>query len=88
MPTRGVHGYKHMPFNYEMSKAIFGAKVAVFLLTGFSIPGIAAYYQMYVQVFAYGVVSVLQPPFTQLPGTTANYLEALQEARRQKWDVQ
>jgi len=41
-----VHGYKHIPFNYEGSKAVFGAKVAIFLLTGFSIPGVAAYYQI------------------------------------------
>ena len=39
---------QHMPFNYEGSKAVFGTKVAIFLLTGFSIPGFAAYYQMYV----------------------------------------
>ncbi|KAN0127459.1 hypothetical protein V8E53_010863 [Lactarius tabidus] len=44
--SRGAHGYKHMPFNYEGSKAAFGAKVAIFLLTGFSIPGFAAYYQI------------------------------------------
>jgi len=35
-----------MPFNYEGSKAVFGVKVAIFLLTGFSIPGVAAYYQI------------------------------------------
>jgi len=46
VPSRGVHGYKHIPFNYEGSKGVFGLKVAVFLLTGFSIPGIAAYYQL------------------------------------------
>ncbi|KAH9007001.1 hypothetical protein EDB86DRAFT_2869481 [Lactarius hatsudake] len=46
VPSRGVHGYKHMPFNYEGSKAVFGAKVAVFLLTGFSIPVVASYYQL------------------------------------------
>ncbi|KAI0303227.1 hypothetical protein BC826DRAFT_984087 [Russula brevipes] len=45
-PSRGVHGYKHIPFEYEGSKAAFGAKVFVFLLSGFSIPGVAAYYQM------------------------------------------
>lgn len=44
-----------MPFNYEGSKAVFGVKVAVFLLTGFSIPGIAAYYQMYVYLSARSV---------------------------------
>jgi len=46
VPSRGAHGYKHMPFNYEGSKAAFGAKVAVFLLTGFSIPMVASYYQI------------------------------------------
>jgi len=35
-----------MPFNYEGPKAVFGAKVAVFLLTGFSIPIIASCYQI------------------------------------------
>jgi hypothetical protein len=44
-----------MPFNYEGSKAAFGAKVAIFLLTGFSIPGFAAYYQMYVYISAFFV---------------------------------
>ncbi|KAI9512170.1 hypothetical protein F5148DRAFT_1279903 [Russula earlei] len=44
--SRGVHGYKHIPFNYEGSKAAFGAKVALFLLTGFSIPGVAAWYSI------------------------------------------
>jgi hypothetical protein len=46
---------QHMPFNYEGSKAVFGAKVAIFLLTGFSIPGFAAYYQMYVHISAFSV---------------------------------
>jgi cytochrome c oxidase subunit 7c len=41
-----VHGYKHIPFNYEGSKAAFGAKVAVFLLAGFSVPFVASYYQL------------------------------------------
>jgi hypothetical protein len=40
---------QHIPFNYEGSKAVFGVKVAVFLLSGFSIPFAASYYQMYVQ---------------------------------------
>ena len=44
-----------MPFNYEGSKAVFGTKVAIFLLTGFSIPGLAAYYQMYVYISAISV---------------------------------
>jgi len=45
-PSRGVHDYKHIPFEYEGSKAVFGAKVFVFLLSGFSIPWVAAYYQI------------------------------------------
>jgi len=45
-PSRGAHDYKHIPFNYEGSKAVFGAKVAIFLLTGFSIPFVASYYQI------------------------------------------
>jgi len=46
VPSRGVHDYKHIPFNYEGSKAVFGVKVAVFLLSGFSIPFVASYYQI------------------------------------------
>jgi hypothetical protein len=49
-----------MPFKYEYPKAVFGAKVAVFLLTGFSIPGVAAYYQMYVKDLALVILSDLQ----------------------------
>jgi hypothetical protein len=49
-----------MPFNYEGSKAAFGAKVAVFLLTGFSIPMVASYYQMYVNDWAFIVLPDLQ----------------------------
>jgi hypothetical protein len=41
-----------MPFNYEGSKAAFGARVAIFLLSGFSVPFIASYYQMYVEDLA------------------------------------
>jgi len=41
-----------MPFNYEGSKAGFGARVAIFLLSGFSVPFLASYYQMYVKDFA------------------------------------
>jgi hypothetical protein len=48
-----------MPFNYEGSKAAFGTKVAIFLLTGFSIPWIAAYYQMYVKGHAVTIPSDL-----------------------------
>lgn len=44
-----------MPFNYEGSKAVWGAKVAIFLFTGFSIPGLAAYYQLYVYISAFSV---------------------------------
>jgi len=35
-----------MPFNYEGSKAAFGARVAIFLLSGFSVPFLASYYQI------------------------------------------
>ena len=53
MPSRNsslMYGrYQHIPFNYEGSKAIFGVKVTLFLLSGFSVPFIASYYQMYVQ---------------------------------------
>jgi Cytochrome c oxidase subunit VIIc len=52
--------FKHMPFNYEGSKAVFGAKVAVFLLTGFSVPMVASYYQLYVKDRAFIVLSDLQ----------------------------
>jgi hypothetical protein len=41
-----------MPFNYEGSKAVFGAKVAIFLISGFSVPFIASYYQLYVKDLA------------------------------------
>lgn len=34
-----------VPFSYK-SKGLFGAKVAGYLITGFSIPFIAAYYQL------------------------------------------
>jgi cytochrome c oxidase subunit 7c len=52
---------QHIPFNYEGSKAAFGAKVAVFLLSGFSVPFLASYYQMYVQKYLLvGVMSDLQ----------------------------
>ncbi|KAH9853813.1 hypothetical protein C2E23DRAFT_884463 [Lenzites betulinus] len=46
-PVRFVHSgeYKHIPFDYE-KKATFGAKVASYLLFGFSIPFVAAYYQL------------------------------------------
>jgi len=47
VPSRGAHSsYKHMPFNYEGSKAAFGARVAIFLLSGFSVPFLASYYQI------------------------------------------
>ncbi|KAI0637770.1 hypothetical protein C8Q77DRAFT_1153486 [Trametes polyzona] len=45
-PVRSMHGeYKHIPFNYD-KKGVFGAKVATYLLTGFAVPFIAAYYQL------------------------------------------
>ncbi|KAI0649981.1 hypothetical protein C8Q79DRAFT_941801 [Trametes meyenii] len=46
-PIRSVHGgeYKHIPFDYD-KKGVFGAKVASYLIFGFSIPFVAAYYQL------------------------------------------
>ena len=52
-----------MPFNYEGSKGLFGAKVAIFLLTGFSIPGFAAYYQMYVYLSSFSICFGLTASF-------------------------
>ena len=46
-----LRAHQHIPFNYEGSKAVFGTKVAVFLLSGFSIPFIASWYSLYVKVF-------------------------------------
>ena len=48
-----------MPFNYEGSKAAFGTKVAVFLLSGFSVPFLACYYQLYVKDLAVNLLSDL-----------------------------
>jgi cytochrome c oxidase subunit 7c len=54
---------KHIPFEYEGSKAAFGAKVFVFLLSGFSIPWVASYYQMYVRDSAVGdMLDLYSPP--------------------------
>ena len=39
-----VPSLQHIPFDYD-NKPVFGAKVAVYLLTGFAIPFVAAYYQ-------------------------------------------
>ena len=50
-----------MPFNYEGSKAGFGIKVAVFLLSGFSVPFLASYYQMYVKDLVLILLSDLHP---------------------------
>ncbi|KAI0366396.1 hypothetical protein BV20DRAFT_1055687 [Pilatotrama ljubarskyi] len=45
-PVRSMHGeYKHIPFNYD-KKGVFGLKVASYLIGGFSIPFVAAYYQL------------------------------------------
>ncbi|KAI9063365.1 hypothetical protein FKP32DRAFT_1676417 [Trametes sanguinea] len=46
-PVRSMHSgeYKHIPFNYD-KKPVFAAKVASYLIFGFSIPFIAAYYQL------------------------------------------
>ncbi|CCM05651.1 uncharacterized protein FIBRA_07881 [Fibroporia radiculosa] len=46
-PVRFAHGhgeYQHIPFEYK-SKT-FGAKVALYLISGFSIPFVAAAYQL------------------------------------------
>jgi len=46
--ARFAHGhgeYKHLPFEYK-NKGAFGAKVAAYLLAGFSIPFLAAKYQI------------------------------------------
>ncbi|KAG6890961.1 hypothetical protein C0995_000918 [Termitomyces sp. Mi166 len=47
--ARGDHGhYHHLPFQFpDKNKAPFAAKVLVFLATGFSIPFIAAKWQLY-----------------------------------------
>lgn len=39
-----VRAVQHIPFDYD-NKPVFGAKVAAYLLTGFAIPFVAAYYQ-------------------------------------------
>ncbi|RPD61965.1 hypothetical protein L227DRAFT_573838 [Lentinus tigrinus ALCF2SS1-6] len=39
--------YQHIPFDYE-KKGLFGAKVAAYLISGFAVPFVAAYYQLYV----------------------------------------
>ncbi|KAI0751318.1 hypothetical protein C8Q80DRAFT_1268575 [Daedaleopsis nitida] len=45
-PVRSMHGeYKHIPFDYD-KKVVFGVKVAAYLIGGFSIPFVAAYYQL------------------------------------------
>ncbi|THH00411.1 hypothetical protein EW026_g2117 [Hermanssonia centrifuga] len=45
-PSRGVHGeYKHIPFDYS-NRRTFGLKVATYLISGFSIPFVAAWFQM------------------------------------------
>ncbi|KAI0773811.1 hypothetical protein C8Q74DRAFT_1368361 [Fomes fomentarius] len=45
-PVRFAHGeYKHIPFDYD-KKAVFGVKVTAYLVTGFAIPFVAAYYQL------------------------------------------
>ena len=40
---------QHIPFDYN-KKGIFGAKVAAYLVTGFALPFVAAYYQLYVSL--------------------------------------
>ncbi|KAK9895801.1 hypothetical protein P389DRAFT_170535 [Cystobasidium minutum MCA 4210] len=38
--------YNNMPFNYKTAKPILGAKIAIFMITGFSLPFVAAKWQM------------------------------------------
>ncbi|KAI0771476.1 hypothetical protein BD413DRAFT_475930 [Trametes elegans] len=48
VPARSVHsGYKPVPFSYH-NKGAFGLKVGSYLIAGFSLPFVAAYYQLYV----------------------------------------
>jgi len=49
-PVRFSHGHAYtpadaVPFNFQ-SKTTFGSKVAVYLLTGFSVPFFATWYQL------------------------------------------
>ncbi|KAI0723438.1 hypothetical protein C8Q76DRAFT_794378 [Earliella scabrosa] len=45
-PVRSMHGeYKHIPFDYD-KKGTFGVKVVAYLVSGFAIPFVAAYYQL------------------------------------------
>ncbi|KAH9843806.1 uncharacterized protein C8Q71DRAFT_852330 [Rhodofomes roseus] len=49
-PVRFSHGHAYtpadaVPFSFK-SKGAFGAKVATYLLTGFAIPFVAAWYQL------------------------------------------
>ncbi|KAI0321812.1 hypothetical protein OF83DRAFT_1097301 [Amylostereum chailletii] len=44
-PSRGVHGYEHIPFKHK-NKPRFAIKVATFLLAGFTLPAFAAAYQI------------------------------------------
>lgn len=41
--------FKHLPFDFPTSqnKGIFGLKVAAYLITGFSIPFVASWWQLY-----------------------------------------
>ena len=45
--------YQHIPFDYD-KKAVFGVKVAAYLITGFAVPFVAAYYQLYVSIMRCG----------------------------------
>ncbi|KAF9247215.1 hypothetical protein BU15DRAFT_70049 [Melanogaster broomeanus] len=49
-PARYAHGhgdYHHLPFAFPgKNRAAFGAKLTVFLLTGFSIPFAAVFFQL------------------------------------------
>jgi len=45
-PSQNARGYHHLPFAWPKNKAIWGAKLALFLGTGFSIPFFAAWFQL------------------------------------------
>jgi len=45
MSSHGHGEYKHMPFNYNKT-GVFGAKLALYLATGFTIPFVAVAYQL------------------------------------------
>ncbi|KIM90702.1 hypothetical protein PILCRDRAFT_974 [Piloderma croceum F 1598] len=44
--TAPARGYHHLPFAWPTNKAVWGAKLTLFLATGFSIPFFAAWFQI------------------------------------------